>query len=149
MPISDCCTMDVICCDSGDSVAQVAGLMREHHVGDVVVVGSHEDARVPIGIITDRDIVVEAIAPQVDLNLITAGDIMNSPLMKLQDSDGIFEALRLMRDLKVRRLPVVRDDGTLFGIVTLDDIVDLLAAELSMVAGVISKQPAVEKAARR
>lgn len=149
MPIGDCCKLDVICCDANASVAEVAGLMREHHVGDVIVVGMQTEARVPIGIVTDRDIVVEAVAPQVDLNMLTAGDIMNSPLMTVSEGAGFFETLQLMRSLKIRRLPVVREDGTLYGIITADDIVSLLSVELSMISRAIAKQPAVEEKVRR
>jgi len=148
MPIGEYCNVDVVCCAPDATLTEVAALMREHHVGDVVVVGMHADARVPIGIITDRDIVIEAIAPEVDLNLITASDIMTSPLMTTHEDAGFFETLQLMRSLKVRRLPVVRGDGTLFGIVTIDDIVNLLSVELSMVSRAIAKQPVVEKRLR-
>ncbi|HJV84375.1 MAG TPA: CBS domain-containing protein [Noviherbaspirillum sp.] len=149
MPIGEICNVDVICCDARASVSEVAKLMREHHVGDVIVTGMQEQARVPLGIVTDRDIVVEAVAPGIDLDMVTAGDVMTSPLMTASEADGLFETLELMRSLKVRRLPVVREDGTLFGIVTADDIVNLLSVELSMVSRVIMKQPDIERRARR
>lgn len=144
MPIGDCCNLDVICCEANASIPEVAALMRQHHVGDVIVVGAREDARVPLGIVTDRDIVIEAVAPQVDLNLLTAGDIMNAPLKTIRDSDGFFDTLQTMRELKVRRMPVVREDGTLYGIVTADDIIDILTMELSTITGAIREQPVVE-----
>lgn len=148
MPIGEYCRLDVVCVEASASIAEVAGLMREHHVGDVVVVGKQVNARVPTGIVTDRDIVISAIAPRVDLNLLTAGDIMHSPLTTIRESAEIFEALQVMRSVKIRRLPVVRDDGTLFGIITADDIIAMLATELSMISRVIAKQPAVESRTR-
>jgi len=149
MAIGELCNVDVVCCDAKASISDVARLMREHHVGDVIVTGSQSEERVPIGIVTDRDIVVEAIAPGVPLEMITAGDIMTSPLMTVDEDAGLFETLELMRSLKVRRLPVVRQDGTLFGIVTADDILSLLSAELSLVTRAISMQPDAERRARR
>jgi signal-transduction protein with cAMP-binding, CBS, and nucleotidyltransferase domain len=149
MPIGEICNVDVICCDAKASVSDVAKLMREHHVGDVIVTGMQAQSRVPLGIVTDRDIVVEAVAPGIDLGLITAGDVMTSPLMTVDENAGLFETLELMRSLKVRRLPVVREDGTLFGIVTADDIVNLLSVELAMVSRVMAKQPDVERRVRQ
>ena len=94
----------------------------------------------PLGIVTDRDIVVEAVAPNVDLSLLTAGDIMSAPLATIRDSAGFFESLQTMRELKIRRVPVVRHDGTLYGIVPTDDIVGILASELAAVTDAISGQ---------
>lgn len=148
MPIGELCNVDVICCDTNTSVAEIAVLMRRHHVGDVIVTGMQAESRVPLGIVTDRDIVIEAVAPRVDLEMITAGDIMTSPLMTVDENAGLFETMELMRSLKVRRLPVVRADGTLFGIVTADDIVGLLSVELSMVSRTMAKQFDVEKRVR-
>jgi len=148
MPIGDCCKLDVVCCEAEASIAEVAALMREHHVGDVIVVGAGDSARIPLGIVTDRDIVIEAVAPQVDLNLLTAGDIMHAPLTTIRDCDSFAEALRTMRALQVRRMPVVREDGTLHGIVTAGDIINILVSELSTITGVIMEQPAAERRSR-
>lgn len=148
MPISEFCKLDVVCCDAGASIQEVAELMRKHHVGDVIVTGIEAESRMPIGILTDRDIVIEAIAPNVDLNLLTAGDIMVSPVHSVQESTGLLDALRMMAKLKVRRMPVVRDDGTLSGIVTADDIIGMLSAELATIANIVGKQPLVESRTR-
>ncbi len=144
MPITEYCNPDVVCCEANASIAEVAVLMRKHHIGDVVVIGGPEQGRAPIGIVTDRDIVVEAVAPQVDLNMLTAGDIMTTPLATIRTDAGLMETLGYMERLKVRRLPVVRADGSLFGIVTADDVIGLLVNELSTITGVLVKQPAAE-----
>ena len=149
MPIMECCNIGVVCCDPDASIPQVAELMRRHHVGDVVGVEYQDDKRIPGGIVTDRDIVMETVALQVDTEVFTAGDLMSSPVVSVQKDDGFIETLRLMRNNKIRRLPVVSTDGALYGIVTADDIVRLLAMELSMMTSAIVEQPLRESRLRK
>ncbi len=149
MPISECCTIGVVCCGEGASIPQIANLMRKHHVGDVVVVRYEGEARYPVGIVTDRDIVVETIAPEVDMSLLTAGDIMSTPLVSVHPEESFAESLRLMRRHKIRRLPIVDKNGVLYGIVAADDIVHLLTLELSMLTTTMAEQPAAEERVRR
>lgn len=149
MPISECCSIGVVCCKADASIPEIAHLMRKHHVGDVVVVRHEEDARIPIGIITDRDIVVETIAEQVDMDLLTAGDIMSTPLVTVHENESFAESLRLMRHHKIRRLPIVDEKGVLYGIVSADDIVHLLTLELSMLTTTMTEQPVAEGHVRR
>ncbi|MCC6069491.1 CBS domain-containing protein [Massilia sp. GCM10020059] len=141
MPVSECCNVDVVCCDADTAVTDVAGLMRKHHVGDVIVTEDQGGKKVPVGIVTDRDIVIETIALQVDVAAFTAGDLMSMPLATVPDEAGIVETLRMMRSHKVRRLPVVTSTGALFGIVTADDLINLLAMELSLMTDAIVDQP--------
>jgi CBS domain-containing protein len=149
MPISECSNIGVVTCEPDASISDVAALMRKHHVGDVVVVDDAAASRVPIGIVTDRDIVIETVALQVDVKVFTASDLMSSPLVTVGENDGLIETLRLMRNHKVRRMPVVTDAGTLYGIVTADDIVNLLAMELSLMTAAIVEQPAKEGRLRK
>ena len=125
-------------------------LMRKHHVGDVIVVDNQNDsARIPIGIITDRDILIETIALDVEAKLFTASDLMSAPLTTVQEDAKVAEALGIMRGRRIRRLPVVTRAGTLFGMVTSDDFVNLLAAELSMLAGLMVEQTITEGRLRK
>lgn len=149
MPISECCNMSVVCCEADATIPQVAELMRRHHVGDVVVIESKDGNRIPLGIVTDRDIVVEMIAMQLDIDVFTAGDIMTEPVVSVRENAGIIETLRLMRAHKIRRVPVVNQAGSLFGIVSADDLINLLAMEFSMMTGVIVEQPIQESRLRR
>jgi CBS domain-containing protein len=149
MPISECCNIGVVCCEASASIPEIAQLMRKHHVGDVVVVRHEENTRIPVGIITDRDIVIETIAEQVDMDLLTAGDIMSSPLITVHENESFAESLRLMRHHKIRRLPIVDEKGVLYGIVTADDIIHLLTLELSMLTTTMTEQPLAESHARR
>jgi predicted transcriptional regulator len=104
--------------------------MRQHHVGSVVVVEERKGVRVPVGIVTDRDLVVEVMAPDLVQMVITVGDIMGPKLVTVQDGMGIYESIRYMRVEGVRRLPVVDSRGGLIGILALDDLLELLAEEL-------------------
>ena len=133
--------MNVICCEADIVISEVAALMRRHHVGDVIIVDDTKNGqRIPIGIVTDRDIVIETIALDVDAKLFTASDLMMAPVVTVQDDANLTEALSIMRSKKVRRLPVVTRSGSLFGIITTDDLINLLASELSMIAGLTVEQ---------
>ena len=149
MPIGECCNIGVVCCDAEASMPEVAALMRKHHVGDIIVTEDSDDGRLPVGIVTDRDIVIETVALDLDTKVFTAGDIMNAPVVTVNKEEGLIEALRLMRDHKIRRMPVVTDSGALYGIVTADDIVKLLAMELSMMTAAMADQPIQEGKLRK
>lgn len=80
MAINECCSIGVVCCEADTSVFNVAALMRKHHVGAVVVVKNVDENRVPIGIVTDRDIVIETVALQLDVDAFNAEDLMTAPI---------------------------------------------------------------------
>ena len=150
MFIRDYCNMNVICCEADAPIAEVAALMRRHHVGDVVVIDSQlQEQRVPIGIITDRDILVETIALDIEAKLFTASDLMTAPVTTVQEDASLAEAMSIMRGKRIRRLPVVNRAGGLFGMVTSDDLLNLLAAELSMLAGLMVEQTINERRLRK
>jgi CBS domain-containing protein len=140
MPIGEICNRNVIVSGREDTVADAAKLMREHHVGDVVVVDEREGRRFPIGIVTDRDLVVEIMATDLDQKVITVGDIMLEELITVKESVGIFEAVQYMRNKAVRRLPVVDESGALVGLLTVDDLLELLAEELLAISKLVNHQ---------
>ena len=150
MTIREYCNANVICCEPDAPISEVAALMRKHHVGDVVVVANQQEGQqVPLGILTDRDILVETIALDVEARLFTASDLMSSPVTTVLEDAGLTEALGVMRGKRIRRLPVVNRAGGLVGMVTTDDLLDLLAAELSMLAGLVVEQPIKEERTRK
>jgi len=149
MPIGEICNREVIIVQRDDTVLQAAKLMRQHHVGDLLVVEERGGRRVPVGIVTDRDLVVEIIAPELDSTVITVGDIMVTKLATVKESNGVFEAIQYMRSKGIRRLPVVDDDGGLVGIVTLDDLLVLLADELGALARLVEREQKNEAGSRR
>jgi CBS domain-containing protein len=149
MPISEVCNREVVIVRAKDSVLEAARLMRQHHVGDVLVVEDRGGRRVPIGIVTDRDLVVEIMASKLDPAVITVGDIMLSGLATVTENAGLFEAIEYMHAKGVRRLPVVADNGGLIGILTLDDVIELLADEMSALAKLVRHEQKKETALRR
>lgn len=148
MPISEVCNREVVIVRAKDSALEAAQLMRTHHVGDVVVVEDRGGTRVPIGIVTDRDLVVEIMAAKLNPAAITASDIMLPELATIKESAGLFEAIGYMRSKGVRRLPVVDDNGGLVGILTLDDLIELLADEMAALAKLVKHEQKKETMSR-
>lgn len=130
------------------SAFEAAQLMRQHHVGDVVAVEERGGLRVPVGIVTDRDLVVEIVAPGLDPAAITVGDIMAPELATVAENIGVFEAIQYMRAKGVRRLPVVDGRGGLVGILTLDDLLELLADELIALVRLVKREQRKEMMSR-
>ena len=149
MTIGTICNREVITVQRDATVLHAAVLMRQYHVGDVVVIENRKNKTVPIGIVTDRDIVVELVATELDCKVITVGDIIITKLIVVKDSAGVFEAIQLMANEGVRRLPVVDDDGGLVGIVTLDDLLLLLSKELATLNKLVTREQKNEATKRR
>ena len=149
MPISEICNREVIVVQRNDTTLEAAKLMRQHHVGDVLVVEDRGGVRIPVGIVTDRDLVVEIMAPELDQRVITVGDIMAPDLVTVKENTGVFDAIQYMRAKGVRRLPVVDGSGGLVGILTLDDLLELLAEELLALAKLVKHEQKKETMSRR
>lgn len=149
MPVGEICNREVIIVQRDTTVHDAAKLMRQHHVGSVVVVEDRKGVKVPVGIVTDRDLVVEIMAPDLVQMVITAGDIMAPKLSTVKDSTGIYEAIQYMRGEGVRRLPVVDSKGGLIGILTLDDMLELLAEELLELSRLVKHEQKKESVNRR
>lgn len=149
MPISECCSREVVSCNSDTTLEQAAALMRKHHIGALVVLDRSSEPGQPVGMLTDRDIVIETVAVGLDVPTFTAGDVMSTPLTTVTEDSGFVEALRVMRSRGVRRLPVVNAKGSLVGVVTADDILLILATEISLLARAAGEQRDHEKQARK
>lgn len=140
MAVGEICNREVVITEKALSVVDAAQLMRKHHVGDLVVVEERGGRKYPVGIVTDRDIVVEVVAAGVNPEALKVGDIMGPEVATVRESAGLFEALRYMRDKGVRRMPVVDHEGGLVGILTLDDLLSLLAEEMTELAKLVSHE---------
>jgi CBS domain-containing protein len=149
MSIGELCNRDVAFAMRETTIAAAARLMRHYHVGSLVVVDEKAGRRVPVGIITDRDIVVEVVATGLDAGTITVGDIMVHEIVTAPESMGVMETIQLMRVKGVRRLPVVDAGGGLAGIVTVDDLLDVLAEELSELARIVVREQVREAQLRK
>lgn len=148
MSIGEFCTREVVIVERGTGIVELAQLMRKHHVGDVIVVDIQGDLVVPVGIVTDRDIVVELIAGEVDLDSVTTEDVMNQELITAKEKEGIWDTLQSMRSKGIRRMPVINEDGGLEGILTVDDLIELLADELDLLAKIAGRGQELEEKRR-
>ncbi len=128
---------DIVTISPDSSVVAAATIMRDRHVGDIVVVEERGGQRTPIGFITDRDIAIGAVASHVErISQMRVCDLMTSHPVCARESDGIYAVIQLMRREGVGRLPVVNEQDELVGIVTSRDVLSLLTSELNEVVSI-------------
>ena len=149
MGVGEICSREVVCINRIECVAKAAQLMRKHHVGSVVVVEEKAGGHTPIGMLTDRDIVVAVVAVGLNPEAVTAGDIMSSELLSVNEDAGIAETTELMRVRGVRRIPVTSSHGSLIGILAADDVQSLLAEEMSALASISERAQRRESGTRK
>jgi CBS domain-containing protein len=131
MRAKDICRTHVVIVRPDDTIAHAARMMREHHVGDVVVVDKQLSGHIPRGVVTDRDLVVGVIAQDIaDVNAILVKDVMGRNLIVAAADEEIFDVADRMVRFGVRRMPVVNTLEVLVGIVTYDDIIQAIAKKL-------------------
>ena len=150
MKVAELCRHSVVTIRPSDELTTAAALMRERHVGYLVVVEpvSVDGSLRPAGILTDRDIVVSVIARQTDAASLRVGEVMTQNPVVVGDSESVEEAVSSMRRVGVRRLPVVGSRGQLVGVISIDDVLDALAGQLMNVAGSIRNERTIEGALR-
>lgn len=134
MKVADICTREVVATGRTASLQQAASLMRERHVGSLVVIDRSSPNAQVVGIVTDRDLAIEAVARGLDVTQTEIGRFADGKLAAVPAGASIDEATAMMKKRGVRRLLVAGDGGQLFGIVSLDDLLDALAHEMSEVA---------------
>ncbi len=149
MSAGEYCNREVVVVSKTEPVQEAITLMRTHHVGDVVVVEQREQGAVPVGILTDRDIVLEILAEDVDLTAVTIGDVMSYELVTVTESTTLIDTIKLMRQKGVRRIPVVDDTGCLQGLLSVDDLLELLAEQLNDIVVLIGREQNSESRRRK
>lgn len=145
MTVGQICNRHLITATKDSDLTSAAALMREKHVGYVVVVDSEETRR-PIGVLTDRDIVVNVVALKADPALLTVGDVMTQRVLITDEQSSLDAALVQMRRNGIRRLPVVGPAGGLVGVLSLDDALQAVVNELDDAVGSIAAEPVFERA---
>ncbi len=148
MLAGDVCNRIVVIAERGLSLVQAAQLMRKQHVGCLVVVDETGAGRLVVGMLTDRDIVTAVIARELDAAVLTVGDVMSRELISALEDDSIKDILVTMRRKGIRRLPVVTTQGMLVGLVTLDDVLSLMAEQLREMALVVETEALRERRER-
>ena len=135
MPITEYCTKHVITALGSQTVSDAAKQMQKKDVGSIVVLDTNKK---PIGMVTDRDIVVKAVAKGKDLKSTLLKDIMSKHAVVLRQNQGIFETTKIMSEKGIRRIPVVDAKGKLAGIICLDDLIMMFGQEVSNIACAIA-----------
>ena len=136
----DICKRQVTVAYKHTSLVAAAQLMREDHVGSLVVVDDENGSRQVRGLITDRDIVVAVVATGLDPEALRLEDIMSVGLVTALETDSLLDLSRAMREGGVRRVPVVGARDELMGLVTMDDVFKILAQEMNLLAGAFSTE---------
>lgn len=131
MSIGEFCNREVIIARREESVLEAAQLMRRYHVGAVVIVDEINEKRYPVGVLTDRDLVMEVLVNKLDPETVLIGEILGESVVTVKTSDGVFDTIQHMRSRGVRRAPVVDDNRELIGIITVDDLIAVLAEEMN------------------
>ena len=131
------------------SLVAAAQLMREDHVGSLVVVDEENGSRQVRGIVTDRDIVMSVVATGLDPVPSHLEDIMTEHVVTVSEADSLLDLMRSMREHGVRRVPVVSFQDELMGIVTMDDVLKILAQEMNALAGSIDEGIKQERVRRQ
>ena len=139
----------MVCATQDTSVIEAAALMRKHHVGDVMVVEEANGQRKPVGIVTDRDLVVEVMASGLDPSAPKVGDLVSRPMVTIDEGASYGQTIGLMSVKGVRRMPVVGQAGELVGIITLDDLLWQLAGPLAALASLSERGRSFEAKTRK
>ena len=148
MSVGTLCNRDVVCVTPQTSATEAARLMRQYHVGNLIVAEEKAGKRYPAGIVTDRDLVIEVIAQGVTPDSVTVTDMMSATLITAHENDDLMDTIKRMRAKGIRRVPVVGADGSLAGILSVDDVIDLLAEELTDLARLITREQEREQTRR-
>lgn len=137
--IEELATREVVTVSRDTSAQRAARIMRDANVGSLIVVQGKSDPR-PVGILTDRDIVYEVVALDLDSNDVTVGDLMSLDLVTVQSDADLSSTLRVMGAQGIRRVPVLDEQGSLVGIFSLDDALEELTGLLEDILLTIRRQ---------
>jgi CBS domain-containing protein len=148
MKVGEVCNRETAFVYKHERLTEAAKVMRERHVGSLVVVAGEARGLVPVGILTDRDIVVEVLTAGLDYRTVSVGEIMSRELIAAREDDDVLDAFKTMRGRGIRRLPVLTRSGTLAGIVTVDDLLELVAEQVDDLVKTIASEQSREARAR-
>jgi CBS domain-containing protein len=149
MNAGELCSREVVFVYRETRLVEAARLMRQHHVGSLVVIAERAGERLPVGMLTDRDVVVAAVAQELDPRTLTVGEVMSPAALVVREQDELSDALRLMREKGVRRVPVVTDRGALAGILAIDDVLELVAEQMDAFVQTLRSERTREARLRR
>ncbi|MDD9933633.1 MAG: CBS domain-containing protein [Myxococcales bacterium] len=145
MQIGQLCNRRVVVARRMESAAEIARLMRDEHVGSVVLVDERDGQRVPVGIVTDRDLVLTVVADNRACEATPIGKVMSEDLYCATEEQDVYEVLEQMRARGIRRVPVVDGSRTLQGIFSFDDMVEWTSAQLAEMTRLIQREQRRER----
>ena len=148
MKVGEYCKKAVVAIASNADAAEAAKLMRMQHVGFLIVHREGDALRKPIGVLTDRDLVVGVMARDVDPHAVTVDDVMSRQPLTANEFDGLNDLLQGLRLAGFRRAPVVDARGALIGIMTIDDAIEVITGLMCDVAGSIKSEQRQERRRR-
>lgn len=145
MKVGDICKRAVIATDNSMDIHAAAELMRQHHVGLLIVYQSGDELRRPVGVLTDRDIVIEVVAKKVDPAALTVNDLMTRQPLVAAETEELGDVLQAMRIGGIRRVPVVDTRGALVGVVAIDDAFDVITSFMCDITGSVKSEQRQER----
>lgn len=148
LTVGELCTRTTVIAHRQMGVNEAARLMREQHVGCLVVVDETLAGRLTVGVLTDRDIVTAVVARDLNPGVVTVGDVMSADVVSAGETDSVLDALASMRQKGVRRLPVTDARGGLLGLITLDDALGVISEQLHGLVEAIESEQQQERRRR-
>ena len=148
MSVGNYCERELALLTRDASLQDAAMMMRNHHVGEVIVVDKPDGRNMPVGVVTDRDLVIEIMALDVDVEQINVGHIMSLELVTVPEEHSLSDTLDIMQQHGVRRLPVVDSNGMLSGLIDMEIILKVLCQDLGKMLALINTERTIEKSLR-
>jgi predicted transcriptional regulator len=148
MKVGDICKRAVIAIDNSMDINAAAEVMRQHHIGFLIVYRSGDELRRPIGVLTDRDIVIEVVAKKVDPASVTVNDLMAQQPLVATETEELGDVLQAMRIAGIRRVPVTDMRGALVGVIAIDDVLDLITGFMCDITGSVKSEQRQERRSR-
>lgn len=145
MLVSNLCSRHPVIVAVGAPISDVALLMRDKHVGAVIVTEGGPERFRAVGMITDRDIIRAQFERTADMSRLSAGQVMTRNPLVIGEEESVDGAIAHLRARGVRRAPVVALDGTLMGLISVDDLLTHVARKLANLAEVVEWQPRTER----
>jgi len=148
MTVSDYCERNIALLTRDASLQEAAMMMRIHHLGEVIVIDKLNGKNIPVGVVTDRDLVIEIMALEVDVEQISVGNIMSLELITVRQDNNLSDTLDIMQQHGVRRLPVIDNSGSLLGVINIEVILKVLCQDLSKMLTLFNNERDNEKILR-
>jgi CBS domain-containing protein len=144
MKVGTLCVRQTVMVKRSDSLEEAAKLMRDYHVGTLIVVDAFEERNRPLGILTDRDIAVRAAAEGMSMQS-PVSELTGNELVTAAEEELLYDVLDRMKSKGIRRIPVVDSEEYLVGILSMDDIIEFLTDEMKEITALFYRETKEER----